>query len=114
MTNKITIEEKKLIAEKVHGCISDMMTPEHFTHEGKGIYTFFKDFNPDQDLTQFVEMIGALDSKLKRVVEVQLIANFPELDLCDNVFEDFVWLCKHKYEVCKAVIEVVKQKETTK
>lgn len=109
--NKLTIEEKKIIAEKVMGTVFE----DFYDFKGKLLYTseekahiFLRSFNPNQDLTQFVEMIGALDGKWHIALDDNLYDGFMEYFNCDSTFQKFKWLCKHKYKVSKAVIEVVK------
>lgn len=106
--NKLTLEEKKVIAEKVMGW---ELSPKGtiiviIIKDNDMIY--ISDYNPDQDLTQFVEMIEALDA----VSSIRLNAKLPTMIGKDYfIAQDitiFNWLCKHKYEVTKAVIEVVK------
>lgn len=98
--NKLTINEKKIIAEKVHGWT---VTNDYINKGHKGLPLY--DFNPDQDLTQFVAMIGALDDVTNIKISMEFKnPNGMRVTLLDN----FNWLCSHKYEVCKAVIEVIK------
>lgn len=111
MIEELTIEEKKIIAEKVKGWESYAYTGGSLVFRTKeGMNIGDSNFNPDQDLTQFVAMIGALDRKQREDLDFRLMedsAYYDELD-CYEFSEGFIWLCKHKYEVCKDVIEVVK------
>jgi len=105
--NKLTIEDKKIIAERVMGW--KYKERESYKYFEREIYSNIRiqQWNLDQDLTQFVEMVGALDEVDTWDIERLLIKRyiFKNHVTC---FHDLKWLCSHKYEVCKAIIEVIK------
>ncbi len=76
--------------------------------DGDAITIKEKDFNPDQNNDQFIEMIGALDWEMIDNTDRRLV-NCTD-GYIDNSFGivQLSWLCSHKYDVCSAVIEVVR------
>lgn len=113
---KLTIEEKKIIAEKVHGWktyskgFPGEVPIRFYIKPDELLGNWLSDYNPDQDtpegLTQFVEMLEALDENTCDALESYLENELLVFE--DVFFHDFKWLCKHKYEVCMAVKEVIK------
>lgn len=107
--NKLTIEEKKIIAEKVYGC--SLGAYGIIWNCSKQMPRYIEDYNPDQDtpegLSQFVAMIGALDVATREQVNMNLLCLNDSYSITSFGLDNFNWLCSHKYEVCMAIKEVV-------
>ena len=106
--NKLTIEEKKILAEKVIGWTVTFCGTQIMTEGAKGMP--LSKFNPDQNIEQFVELIGKLDKKTRAKIDDILwhpLVVGQDFFKGEESLEFVTWLCSHKYEVCKAIMEVI-------